>query len=194
MQNSISTLLCAAMLLAACNGDTPPSEEPDTGPSTAGSASAEAAEAGANGAEDDTDLVAQIFWISDQERDRIPFRVLDAVNGIRIAKELPEVRLSQALNAAAHTHARDMSVQNRPWHFGSDGSSPIKRAELAGYEGRLLGENISESYESDLATLSAWMDSAETRALILDPEAREIGIGWHQEHRGKIWWTFVAGA
>lgn len=194
MRNSISTVLCAAILLAACNGDTPPSEEPATGLLEEISASAEAAETGADGAEDDTKYVAQIFWISAQERDRIPLRVLDAVNGIRMAKELPEVRLSRALNAAAHTHARDMAVQNRPWHFGSDGSSPINRAEMAGYEGRLLGENISESYESDLATLSAWMDNAETRALILEPEAREIGIGWHQEHKGKIWWTFVAGA
>ena len=182
------------MLLAACNTGSPPSQQPDAAASTENTASAEAAESGADGAKDDTGLVAQIFWISGQERDRIPFRVLDAVNGIRMAKELPEVSLSRALNAAAHTHSRDMSVQNRPWHFGSDGSSPINRAENAGYEGRLLGENIAESYESDLATLSAWMDDVETRALILNPEAREIGIGWHQEQRGKIWWTFVAGA
>ena len=177
-------------MLAACDGDTPPSGEPATGRTAANSASAEAAE---TGDEDGNKLIAQIFWVTVEESDRIPIRVLDAVNGIRLAKDLPEVSLSRALNAAAHTHARDMSVQNRPWHFGSDGSSPINRAERAGYEGRLLGENISESYESDLATLSAWMDNAETRSLILDPEAREIGIGWHQEHKGKIWWTFVAG-
>ena len=194
MRNSICALLSATLLLAACYSGAPPGERPGAGASTEGNASAEAAAAGVDGAKADTRYVAKIFWISVQERDQIPFRVLDAVNGIRMAKELPEVSLSKALSAAARTHSRDMSVQNRPWHFGSDGSSPINRAEDAGYEGRLLGENISESYENDLATLSAWMDNTETRALILDPEAREIGIGWHQEQNGKIWWTFVAGA
>ena len=190
MRNSISTLICAAALLAACNEATPPSEAPDIGFAEDISVSAEAAEAGAG---DGAKYVAQIFWISAQESDRIPVRVLDAVNGLRMAKELPGVSLSRALNAAARTHALDMAVQNRPWHFGSDGSSPVNRAEMAGYQGWLLGENISESFESDLATLTAWMDNPETRALILDPQAREIGIGWHQEATGKIWWTFVAG-
>ena len=37
-----------------------------------------------------------------------------------------------------------MSAQNRPWHFGSDGSSPLVRVQRAGYRGKLLGELISE--------------------------------------------------
>jgi uncharacterized protein YkwD len=49
-----------------------------------------------------------------------------------------------------------MSVQNRPWHFGSDGSSPLDRARRAGYTGTLLGELISETFESEVETLAAW--------------------------------------
>ena len=64
-----------------------------------------------------------------------------------------------------------MSVQNRPWHFGSDGSSPIDRVRRVGYDGRLVGETISETYETELETLAAWMDEENTRRLILAPEA-----------------------
>ena len=38
----------------------------------------------------------------------------------------------------------------------------------------MLGENISETYETELETLSAWMASPDTRAVILDPAAREL--------------------
>lgn len=144
--------------------------------------------------EDTERLVAKVFWINSHEFNQIPHRFVDAVNGIRARNDLPTVRLSATLTAAARTHSRDMSLQNRPWHFGSNGSSPIDRAKAAGYLGTLLGENISESFESDLETLKAWMADTETRQLILNPDAKEIGIGWHQETKGKIWWTLVAGA
>ena len=55
-----------------------------------------------------------------------------------------------------------MARQNRPWHFGSDGSSPLDRVKRAGYPGMMLGENISETYETELETLSAWMQVGDT--------------------------------
>ena len=84
-------------------------------------------------------------------------------------------------------------VQNRPWHFGSDGSSPLDRVLRVGYQGRLLGENISETYESELETLSAWMQQEDTREVILDPRGRDMGFAWFQEPSGKIWWTMIVG-
>ncbi|MEM6728805.1 MAG: CAP domain-containing protein, partial [Pseudomonadota bacterium] len=92
------------------------------------------------------------------------------------------------------THARDMAVQNRPWHFGSDGSSPIDRVRRVGYAGQLVGETISETYETELETLGAWMQNPDTRGVILDPRARDLGFAWFQEQNGKIWWTMVLGA
>jgi uncharacterized protein YkwD len=87
-----------------------------------------------------------------------------------------------------------MSVQNRPWHFGSDGSSPLVRAQRSGFTGRLLGENISETYETELETLSSWMAQPDTRVVIMDPLATRLGFAWFQEPGGKIWWTMVTGA
>ncbi|GGG79078.1 hypothetical protein GCM10011415_30210 [Salipiger pallidus] len=124
----------------------------------------------------------------------IEYSMLDSVNSLRQARGVPQLQLNAQLNAAAATHSRDMAVQNRPWHFGSDGSSPIDRVQRVGYSGRLIGENISETYETELETLAAWMEDAPTRDVILDPTARDLGFAWYQEDNGKIWWTLVTGA
>lgn len=136
----------------------------------------------------------QIFHINKVGESKIQFRTLDAVNALREARGLSEVELSPQLIAAAQTHAFDISRQNRPWHFGSDGSSPIDRVERAGYAGTLLGENLSETYEDDITTLNAWMADSNTRSTLLDPDARTLGLSWHQETSGKIWWVMLIGA
>jgi uncharacterized protein YkwD len=134
-----------------------------------------------------------LYRIDPGDTTRIQFRMLDSINSLRASAGVPRVQLSAELTAAAATHARDMAVQNRPWHFGSDGSSPIDRARTAGYRGTVLGETISETYESELETIAAWMGRADTRDVITDPNARELGVGFYQEPSGKIWWTLVVG-
>ncbi|MGR3542712.1 MAG: CAP domain-containing protein, partial [Paracoccus sp. (in: a-proteobacteria)] len=54
-------------------------------------------------------------------------------------------------------------------------------------------ENISESYENDIQTLNAWMQTRDTRDVIMDPTATSLGFAWYQEPSGKIWWTLISG-
>ncbi|WP_431301217.1 CAP domain-containing protein [Tabrizicola sp. BL-A-41-H6] len=164
-------LLAPAILIAAC---APASRRPTVGA--------------------DGQPLPQVYKITAAEQAAIPFRLLDSVNTLRAAKNLPALTYDTRLNAAAATHSRDMSVQNRPWHFGSDGSSPLVRVQRAGYTGRLVGELISETYETELETLSTWMAQPDTRGIIMDPTARTLGFAWFQEAGGKIWWTLVTGA
>ena len=135
----------------------------------------------------------QIYRIGPDDTDDIQFRMLDSVNTLRNAAGVPAVELDPQLNAADATHARDMSIQNRPWLFGSDGSSPLERARRVGFQGRVQGENISESYETELETLAAWMKQADTRRVVLDPAARKMGLSWFQEPAGKLWWVMTMG-
>jgi uncharacterized protein YkwD len=135
-----------------------------------------------------------VYRIGQGDAPRIQIRMRDAVNALRSARGLPPVELNAQLTSAAATQARDMSVQGRPWHFGSDGSSPVERVTRVGYAGEFLGELISETYESELETLAGWMEQREARAVLLDPRMREIGFAWHQEQTGKLWWTMTTGA
>ena len=135
----------------------------------------------------------KLYRIRPGDTSRIQFSMLDGINALREAAGQPPVSMDAALNAAAATHSRDMSVQNRPWHFGSDGSSPIDRIKRVGYTGNLVGENISETYETELETLAAWMNEEVPRRVILSPDARKMGFAWLQEDNGKIWWTLVLG-
>ncbi|HHI71436.1 MAG TPA: CAP domain-containing protein [Rhodobacteraceae bacterium] len=136
----------------------------------------------------------RVYRIPAGATSKIQLRTLEAVNTLRQAAGVTPLTLDAKLTAAAATHSRDMSVQNRPWHFGSDGSSPLDRVARTGYPGKMRGENISETYETELETISAWMSKPDTRAVILDPEARDMGFSWHQDKNGKIWWTLVTGA
>ena len=137
--------------------------------------------------------VPKIYDMRAQSTAQIQFRMLDAVNVLRSSRSLNSLQLNAQLNASAATHSRDMSVQNCPWHFGSDGSSPLDRAAMVGYEKVFLGETISETYESEITTLTAWINRDNTREVILDPRANDLGFAWFQEPNGKIWWTMLLG-
>ena len=133
------------------------------------------------------------YRITASDRGKLQFRMLDSVNALRSSAGRAPVQLNPKLNAAAATHSRDMAVQNRPWHFGSDGSSPIDRIQRVGYDGGRVGEVISETYETELETLAAWMEQPDTRRVIMTPDAQNMGFSWHQENNGKIWWTLITG-
>lgn len=136
----------------------------------------------------------RVYRISSSQTSRIQYRMLDSVNELRAASGAVPLQLNSQLNAAAKTHAQDMAVQNRPWHFGSDGSSPLQRVARSGYPGLFKGELISETYETELETLAAWMEEKGGRDVLLDPQARDIGFAWFQEPTGRLWWVLNTGA
>ncbi|WP_424932803.1 CAP domain-containing protein [Amaricoccus macauensis] len=131
--------------------------------------------------------------ISPGDASAIRLRHLDAVNAVRAQENLVPLQLSAELNAAAETQARDMAVQGRAWHFGSDLTSPRERAFRAGYRGEIVGENISEGSDTDLEVLQSWLGFADTRAVMVAPDARGLGLGWYRDQTGKDWWVQVVG-
>lgn len=169
MRSAILTLGLSLLLMGCGGGSTPPPLGPDGRP------------------------LPKIYRIAESDASAVQFRMLDAVNSLRQAAGASPLQLNAALTAAAATHARDMAVQNRPWHFGSDGSSPIQRVQRAGYTQTMLSESISESYETELETLAAWTADPSIRASILDSRGRDLGFSWYQEPGGKLWWTMIIG-
>jgi len=136
----------------------------------------------------------QVYRISQADRARIQYRMLDAVNAVREARGVRPLELDSRLNAAAATHARDMAVQNRPWTFGSDGSSTLDRVSRAGYQGSVGAELIAETYETELEILAAWLEDPEKRETLLMPRLTDMGFAYYQEPNGKIWWSLITGS
>ncbi len=135
----------------------------------------------------------QMYKISNKDAEQIPLRVNESINSLRAARGTAPLTMDPSLTKAAEAHSHDMARQNRPWHWGSDGTSPFDRATRAGFTGKVAGEDISETYENETETLSAWMADPETRDVLLNPAATMMGFGWYQEPSGKIWWTIVTG-
>lgn len=171
MTNPLFSALAVIALLSACStAPTPTRMGPDGRP------------------------VPVLYRIGPGDVSAIQVRMRDSINSVRARQGLAQVELDAQLTSAAATHARDMSVQGRPWHFGSDGSSPIDRVQRVGYRGHFLGELISETFETELETLTAWLEQRETRAVLMEPRMREIGFAWHQDPNGKLWWVLTTGS
>ena len=131
--------------------------------------------------------------IKSYDSTKIRLRHLDIVNALRQENGLQTLTYSSELNASADTHSLDISNQKRAWNFGSDASSPQERAEVSGFSGIVRGENVSETFEVEFEILQVWLKNKLASRVILDKEANQIGLGWHQDLNGTIWWVQVLG-
>lgn len=98
----------------------------------------------------------------------------------------PPLVWNAQLGAAAAAHAKDMYSNNYFSHISPQGSSPIQRAQQAGYAGSYVGENIAKGYTSTGEVMLAWqLSEAHCRAM-MDTLYKEIGAAeyngyWVQE-------------
>ncbi len=105
-------------------------------------------------------------------------RVVELTNQARAAHGLPPLSMSSLLNDAAQVQTDDMAANSFHDHVGSDGSTPADRIYRAGYEGSTTGENVACGAATPEELVDGWMNSPGHRANILNPDYREIGIGY----------------
>jgi uncharacterized protein YkwD len=117
--------------------------------------------------------------------------VLDIVNSERRQAGLSPLRLHSQLTAAAQEHSNDMARNNFMSHTGSDGSSPFDRIKRHGYNYRQAAENIAAGYSSAQDVMRGWMNSSGHRRNILNPNYRDIGIGYARGN--QPYWTQTFG-
>jgi uncharacterized protein YkwD len=113
--------------------------------------------------------------------------VLDRLNGIRAeggrcgGNEFPSgqpLERSPGLDAAARTHAEDMARNSFLAHTGSDGSNPGERASRAGYDWRVVAENVASGQTSPDDIAATWLESAGHCANLRDAKYVETGIAY----------------
>ena len=123
--------------------------------------------------------------------------MLDAVNGVRAqgarcgGDAMPPVGplvWDARLERAAEVHARDMAEHRHLEHRGTDGLGTGDRVRRAGYDWRVLGENLARHQVSVEQVVGDWMASPGHCRLMMDPTMLELGAA---EAGG--YWTQVFG-
>lgn len=87
----------------------------------------------------------------------------------------PALVWNDHLEEAARRHVKDMVQRDRLAHEGSDGSSPARRVEAAGYTWSRVGENIAYLRGSTTDAVVGWLDSPGHCANLMNEEFREMG-------------------
>lgn len=115
--------------------------------------------------------------------DAVSDAIACAVNAIRAEQRLGPLVPAGALALAAQRHGTDMVNRRYFAHDSPSGGTPDKRARRAGYiRGQcwVVGENLGWAVpgaNSAETVVTAWMESPPHRAIILDPEFRQMGVG-----------------
>lgn len=124
-------------------------------------------------------------------------QVVDMVNAERQKAGLQPLRVSPVLEGAAQSYSHVQAQQGTINHTGPDGSNAGQRLTRAGYEWQRYGENLAAGQRSAAEVMQAWMNSEGHRANIMNPDFREIGIGFTHLDQDPAqfmdYWTMVLG-
>lgn len=101
-----------------------------------------------------------------------------------------------SLATAAEAHTRDMANNNYFDHKDRQGGTPGDRAELAGYVGQAIGENIAAGQDTAVKVVDGWLASPGHCANLMNPSFRELGAAYAVDPKSDagIYWTTLFGA
>jgi uncharacterized protein YkwD len=100
------------------------------------------------------------------------------------------------LGTVAQDHSRDMANNNYLDHKDGDGRTPGDRAELSGYSGQLVGENIAAGQDTVGKVVDGWLASPGHCANLMNPQYQELGAAYATDPKSNagIYWTAMFGA
>lgn len=100
------------------------------------------------------------------------------------------------LGSAAQSHSRAMANNNFFDHIDRDGRPPGDRAELGGYVGQQIGENIAAGQDSVQKVLDGWLSSPGHCANLMNPAYRDLGAAYAVDPKSDagIYWTAMFGS
>ena len=107
----------------------------------------------------------------------------------------PPLSLSGTLADVAFGHATDMAVHDYFEHQDLSGQSPADRVRAAGYQEKLVGENIAYGPQSVEEVVKGWLASPGHCENIMDPRFAQMGIGLapgRASRHGLFWVQLLA--
>jgi hypothetical protein len=102
--------------------------------------------------------------------------LVDETNQNRVANGDPALTESPLLDAAAQDKANDMAANHYFAHTSPTGITPWDWFEQVGYGFTYAGENLAVNFSNSADVTSAWMNSPEHRANILNANFTQIGM------------------
>jgi uncharacterized protein YkwD len=123
-----------------------------------------------------------------------PEAALAAVNAFRAENGLKPLVLDVRLSRAAAIQSKTQAGRSSIGHYGSDGSTPMVRAERAGYHAKIASENVAAGQKSFSDVLRFWKESSGHRTNLLRPNVTAVGVAMAKNKNGRAYWTLVLGA
>lgn len=117
--------------------------------------------------------------------------IVEMVNAERANANLPPLKFNENLANASRYHANDLLVDD---YFNHDSYDRVggnlqlacgvwdRVANFYTFSG--AGENIAAGFSTPDAVMQGWMGSDSHRANILNPDFRELGVGFYTGYRG----------
>jgi len=109
--------------------------------------------------------------------------VIARTNAYRVANGCPALTVNMILMGTAQGHSEEMALRDYVGHNSADGTSPWDRIKAAGYNYRLVAENIAWGATSPEQVVDAWYFESPPndahRKNILNCGLREIGVGYY---------------
>ena len=99
------------------------------------------------------------------------------------------------LEQAAEAHSEDMGDNNFFSHTGSDGLRVGARADAAGYDWTMVGENIAVGFDSVSGVMKGWLESSSHCATIMNGHYEETALSLFLPSGSDYasYWTLLMG-
>lgn len=126
-------------------------------------------------------------------------QVVALTNAERARFGLAPLTMDSQLSQAAQNHSVDMALNDFFGHIGSNGSTLTNRLLALGYQFQTAADNVAAGYMSPGEVVQGWMESPSHRANILNPNLKDIGVGYYYlaSDTGAVnyydYWTQVFG-
>jgi uncharacterized protein YkwD/LysM repeat protein len=104
--------------------------------------------------------------------------IFQLVNQVRMTQGLPPFQWNGQLAAAAQNHANWMAQTSIFSHTGAGGSTPLSRAQAAGYQGSVSENIVGGTNMSPRQGILWWQNSATHYATIVSARYVEAGTGY----------------
>lgn len=131
-----------------------------------------------------------------QSLDGMAREVVYLVNLERTQRQLPPLRVNVRLVKDAKLQASQIRSTGVLDHVILGGPYPTltARAEAAGYEWNVLGENLAYGFDDARSAVTAWMHSPGHRSNILRHSFTETGVVLEPDAQGRIIFVQTFGA